>query len=61
MLILSPGRGATFQTGEGRGFVPGRLVGKGQIGQTETGAVVLVEIAWSLETAVEMKSILGRD
>lgn len=46
VLILSAGRGATFQTGEGRGFVPGRLVGKCQIGQTETGAVVLVEIAW---------------
>lgn len=35
----------TFQTGERRGFVPGRFVGEREIGQTETGAVVLVEIA----------------
>ncbi len=35
----------TFQTGERRCFVPRCLVGEGEVGQTETGAVVLVKIA----------------
>lgn len=35
----------TFQTGERRRFVPCGLVWKSKIGQTETGTVVLVEVA----------------
>lgn len=41
--------GPTFQTGEWRRFVSRRLVGKCEIGQTEAGAVVLVEIACWLD------------
>lgn len=37
--------GLTFQTGERRRLVSRRLVGQCKIGQTETGAVVLIEIA----------------
>lgn len=36
----------TFQTRERCGLLPRCLVGKGEIGQTETGAVVLVKIAY---------------
>lgn len=35
----------TFQTGEWRCFLSCCLVGKGEIGQAETGAVVFIEIA----------------
>lgn len=35
----------TFQTGERCGLFPRCLVGKCKIGQTETGAMVLVQIA----------------
>ena len=43
----------TFEAGEGRGLLTGRLVGDGEVGQAEVAPVVLVQITCWLGTQEE--------